>query len=531
MRLGGVVIGAMIFWVPGMDESQQKILPVLVVPLLAVNSLFSFSWLSGFDSSSGFGFRLGFARPVATRTLVLVPLAYVAVTTWLTYAVPAALIGWFQDRPLPVFAPASAIMLTSTIMTTLSWSITNRFIRILCLGVGGAVLFATPVILLSTFENEKLLSSLMTGEFFRFGAWFYFSVAAGMAAAAVVTVLAVERQRHGELFLFAQLRVFNWDNTPVAARLKAGFSRPSMAQLAYEWRNFGVKVLQCAAAVVLGTVVLFAAIWFKLPEDQRLGRIVFCALFVVGLSPFALQIIACESAIGIQNRQGVARMSLFDLTRPLTSEMMLIAKLLMVAATSLLGWICVVVPVGLLIWLASGFADWSVSQTQLSSALQGVGWIWIGLFAIRLLMLFLVSSAGIMIIGLLLSKFPNWFAIACMCCFPVFIAMIADAKNGWCFQELWMWLGVLVVTAQASAAVWFIRKSIVTRSISRFSLLSVVGLCVGSMVMDWQTYQLVAEQVQISVTPLVFVSVLLSQLIPPALIISLPLAFAVHRHQ
>ncbi len=531
LRMVGVVFAIIALQLGSLDQSQRAILPIAVMPLLAVNCLFSFAWTGGLESASGFVFSLGFARPAKTQTLVLVPLAFVTVMTWITFAVPAWLIGCLQGIHMPVLAPASALVLATTIMTMISWTITNRFLRILALGTGGIALFAAPIMMMSLANSDKILTSVAAGEFFRLGAWFHLMVFVAISVASWVTVQAVERQRHGEFFSFSLPGSFGRKSSPESARLASGFSRPFTALLWLEWKRFGARVLQTAVAVAIAAIILFVAIHYWLPEDQRGGRIAFCAMFIAGLSPLVLQIIACESAIGLKYRQGIARMSLFELARPVTNESMLTAKLVVVAATSLLGWLGVLATTVFAVWLEMDSDSFSQVVAKISELWQATGWHWIGLIAIRLAMLFVYTSAVSMTLGFLLSRYTGKFTIATTCFFAVALAMIWDSGNGWRFQTLWLWLGVALAIAQSLASLWFIRKSIVTRAIGRGSLIVVVGLWLGSMYLDWTIWQMVSAEYPVRIASHVFVSALLSQLIPLAVILSLPLALGIHRHQ
>jgi hypothetical protein len=532
-RLPMLLLAASLVWLPGMDESRLTVLPLIVIAFLGINSLFSFSWLNGFDSVSGFAFRTGFTRPITTRCLVTTPFLFIVITSWLSYAIPAALIRWIQGLPIPVLTPATFVASTVGIMVMISWSIRSQPFRVVLLGMVSMLMFAVPIIVLTMLDMEQILNSLKTGTFLQFGWWFQCSGVFCIATAATLTTMGVDRQRHGDAFLLSSgLKTSRPVNEAKVCELKARFSSPFQAQMWFEmwfeWKAFGSNVLFAAIAVVICSFLLFAAIYLKLPQDMRVERIDFIAVFIVGFSPMLLQIIGCDGALGIRSRQGFARIPLYALTRPISTERSLLAKLVVILATSIAGWVIVVTAVISFVWIIGGFDVSEVSRIvkltypRIDRAILSLAVLWIvnGL---------LVTIAGLMIFGLLVPLHAKNSYVLVVAGLIVSSAIVADMANGWRFKALWNSLGVAIAILEAGVAIWFIQKSITQRCYGIPSLIVIAALWTANIAFLAQVYQRLDVDLQNQIPFQAIAMAALGLVSQLALVLSLPLAFDAHR--
>lgn len=110
-----------------MDGAQADAIRGIMLVVLLASSVFSATWLTQLESrNTGFSFRLGFTRPVSTRLLVAVPIAFSVVVSILCFALPAWLFTLISGVSLPMVGPCClAAALVSTGIATL-WSPSTR---------------------------------------------------------------------------------------------------------------------------------------------------------------------------------------------------------------------------------------------------------------------------------------------------------------------------------------------------------------------------------------------------------------------
>lgn len=203
-------------------------------------------WATNVDRRRGFALWLGFTRPIRTWVLVVVPIAYVGVSSALVYLVPAMILRTVFDIPFPLL-PVAALVAALSVMTVASqWWTGNAVFR-----------RALPMVLLapgllwywSNLNARTDLPPQRWPEIFAFSAGSYALLALVVAAAVAVTVRGVAWQRHGnDEVTFARAATGHVDAHPnptlggwLADRLRVPcpVSSPTRAQLWLEVRTVG----------------------------------------------------------------------------------------------------------------------------------------------------------------------------------------------------------------------------------------------------------------------------------------------------
>lgn len=170
----------------------------ITVLLLMVCGAFSSLWLQEFDTQqTGFSLRLGFARPVATGLLVLLPMMYGMATSVASYVIPASLYYVMIGTRLPIHAPVLLTAMLNVGCLSAMWGARNRVEKLAYF----ALLAAVTVWLVRWYVGEVPLGESWINELGNsvHRSWtFLYDVVAVIAVAVMigVTILAVDRQRH-----------------------------------------------------------------------------------------------------------------------------------------------------------------------------------------------------------------------------------------------------------------------------------------------------------------------------------------------
>ncbi len=195
----------------------------IVLMLLMIVSLFSTTWLSNIESRQrGFCFRLGFTRPVSTAKLVLVPMLFIMASAVVCFFLPVMLFRLLFGSPMPFFGPAAVIACSIAVFVMSTWSPTTLFGK--CVGIGAgtvAMFWGVAGLLAMSGDPDPLILVLGKPDAFDFAWPESLGLFAVTVLACVVTVFAVDRQRHG-----AALR-WKWKiRWPGLWRQSAGNRRP-----------------------------------------------------------------------------------------------------------------------------------------------------------------------------------------------------------------------------------------------------------------------------------------------------------------
>jgi hypothetical protein len=296
-----------------------------VVFMLLV-SVASLAWVAMLarTSRAGFPMPLAYARPVQTRLLVAVPMAFLALVCAATYVVPAMALRLAFAAPFPVVPVAVLLAAGAALFSACNWFTRNNVARfgisIILLGALGPALrwihSWTPQAAGGQFPPPLTVDSV------QLDAADYGAIALAVAVAYVFTVRGVERQRHGDgeavrghgglaaadriatRGVVEQIR----DLAMAALRLRCPTSSPLAAELWIETTARGLPVLAIGALLALAMPAMFAIG----NASKWIGSLAFVGVAVV--LPFFAGISA-----SFWNRQPSLRapMSAFEAVRPL----------------------------------------------------------------------------------------------------------------------------------------------------------------------------------------------------------------------
>src|SRR5262249_25017365 len=148
---------------------------------------------------AGYPLPLAFGRPVSTRLLVAVPMAYMAFVCAGTYAVPAIVLRVALGAPLPV-APLAALIAPSMALFCASDCFTRgkgkRLLGNAALLIAGGQVF--PGLSLWHGSTGGPFPPPLRTDSVQLGVWQYVLLALAAVAAWALTVRGVEGQRHGD---------------------------------------------------------------------------------------------------------------------------------------------------------------------------------------------------------------------------------------------------------------------------------------------------------------------------------------------
>lgn len=519
----------------GLDAPAVQVIGGVAVMLLMITGFFSESWLNEFDNkASGFSFRLGFVRPVPTWLLVAVPLSYTIATSVAGYLISAAIAGYGLNMSLPLFGPSVLIAFVVVLAVSVIWSSTSRLQKMIRLMLLAAVLVGLAIMAVSVKDTPgPILLWLGRPEYFSFTWQHYAVMFMTMAAAMLVTFVAVDRQRHGDQPMLAirilRPRVSGTSAAISAATIRCPFRGPLTAQCWYEWQQFGLKVL-ISGAVIAVLVAGFLTIggWFYPHRNPNIE----VWLGALAISPLFFQLIGAAGAVDLQHSQGTARLSLFDATRSLGDDQFIVVKLLVIAASSLMGWLCLALTASVHMACFGNWAEWQGILEELGPLAASRPSSWWFLASANLVLLFFASSLCLLAVGLWIAVYPGRFAWALIVFAAHVCLLILGKKYDWPLDAALSYYGYLLAGLVACVCFVAIGKALATKSLgSGYFLTSLAfwGLYVGSTI---TIYRHVATYVPFDVPPAAMaLGGVLIFLSPLATTSIAPLAFASHRHR
>ncbi|HET7132440.1 MAG TPA: hypothetical protein VFJ95_09335, partial [Gammaproteobacteria bacterium] len=118
-----VALGGLIGWLV-LSRTEPADVPRVAFPVfILLATVATLAWVAMLARSArnGFPLTLAFARPVHTRLLVAVPLAFLAAACAATYAVPAAALRLAYGAPLPVIPVAVLLAAGATWFAACNW--------------------------------------------------------------------------------------------------------------------------------------------------------------------------------------------------------------------------------------------------------------------------------------------------------------------------------------------------------------------------------------------------------------------------
>jgi hypothetical protein len=518
------------------DFSEPQIFVVrgIVVLVLTLSSVFSMTWMKELESEnkqSGFSFRLGFTRPISTIGLVAVPMIFTVVAAVVCFILPASLFGLLLGVPMPIVGPATAIACIVVCFVATSWSPTTtigKSIAVVMLLIGnGVALFLFHG---GRDDPDPVLLAIGKPGYFDF-AWFEYAVFLGLSTIAfLLTIFAVDRQRHGDRWEIVRPRAAgaatrgNPSGTLGSAAAKP-FSGPIAAQFWYEMRRFGNRLLLFGVSFPLMVFVLIRTVlWFD--PDRNGAPIV--SLFALAVCPFVYQLIGADGAIGLRRKQGATRFSAFDATRSMANDQLIAVKLLVIAACSLIGWLIMGLAVGLHAVAYGDGQAWARIGATLSQAVGDVPVYWWAAGIANAALLYISSSSIFLAFGLWLPLYRNRFAFTVALLYIHLLLASWDAANGWPLRYYWLGCGYLVSVAIIGGCVFALRKALSAGYLGKRLFGCAFCLWVIYVSSTVALYLKLAPDIPI---PLVVTVLGFSMLpVPLASTAIAPLALASHRH-
>jgi hypothetical protein len=539
-----VVMFAVVISNSRLQSSALQPIAGITVLLLMICGAMSSLWLQELDTQqSGFSLRLGFTRPISTCWLVSLPILYGVVTSVLCYVIPASLFTAVIGTKLPVHAPILLTALMNVGCLAAMWGTRNRLeklagILLLSALSVGLIRWYIGVVPLGESWINQLGNSVNHSWSYLYDAIVIFAVAVMIG----VTIFAVDRQRHelsGERVLSVP-RDLEIDRVNESAKISltlsffGGLSRFAaitrvdqrlLAQAGFELRRCGLVTLIAGLLlplIVLGLVYLIPLInpkWERQPLTWLLA-IIFC--------PLVYQLIGVDAVAGLRGRQGRIDISPFDLIRPLRNDQMAAIKLIVVACSTLTGWLIMLGAGGCYMVVHYG-TDWFVSSSQMWKGLTSVTpLIWVA--GLCCLAMSIVSSSSMLLALALWMPLNPWRLVGlvwttALNCVLVFI----DAQNGLRFRTLWtveVWVLCGLIPILSGLFLWRVWQS---GSMGSRYLVSAVALWLA-----WaaSSYWLRTQISAVISVPFEF-SILAVALLPVPLVTTLtaPLAYATYRHR
>jgi hypothetical protein len=516
----------------------------MTVLFLMICAAFSSLWMQELDTQqSGFSLRLGFTRPVATAWLVLLPMLYGVATSVVCYVIPASLFYVVIGRHLPVRGPVLLTAMLNVGCLAAMWSARNRAEKLACF----ALLATATVWLVRWYVGEVPMGeswiNLLADSVNRSWSMLYdFIAVIAIVAMISVTTIAVDRQRHeisGERVLLLTQDVAtvtanseakaSWTLllfrcvSPFSAR--TGVDQRLAIQAAFELRRCGLVTLNAGLllpVIVLGLVYLIPLMnpkWERQPLTW---------LLAINFCPLVYQLIGIDAVAGLRGRQGRIDISPFDLIRPLRNDQMAAIKLIVVACSTLTGWLIMLGAGGCYMVVHYG-TDWFASPAEIWKGITSVTpMIWVAGFCC--LGMSIVSSSSVLLALALWMPLNPWRLVGlvwttALNCVLLFI----DAENGLRFRTLWtveVWVLCGLIPILSGLFLWRVWQS---GSMGSRYLVSAIALWLAWVASSYWLRAQISEAVTV---PFEF-SILAVALLPVPLVTTLtaPLAYAIYRHR
>ena len=468
IRSGLALAGVLLFaTVAGrLDSAAVVVLHGVAIFIFGMAGLLSASWTNSFETRQlGFVYHLGFTRPVATRWLVLVPLAYAVICSQLIYVgcclALYLLVGW----QLPVWGPAAILACAVCVLIAGAWSSTRLDGRIA--GMLGAMSLTLGWLGIRDYlrnDAEPILLALGRADYFALTWWEYLGLGIVGALASLWTIVAVDQQRHGEAWL--------------PRRLGTRSERPAAAEAGLPWRLAWVTGARGRRSVGWGQVFrtpLGAQFWYEVSRSAGLagwGAALLCGgLFAVlcldvhwpqaprawmlaGVAvPLIVQLLAADQVLGLAQHQGVVRYSSFDATRPLHCDQLIAIKMAVIYFWSLLALMQVVAWAGCSLLLSGEYELWRQSLNELvaqwAAAAHG-DWR----FAVLgLVMAFFGSAATLLTAALAMAALPRAMLLLSWVSLMHVAVMAWDASHQWAWWPALQLYGYGLLSVIAAASV------------------------------------------------------------------------------
>lgn len=516
----------------------------MTVLLLMVCGAFSSLWLQELDTQqSGFSLRLGYARPVATSWLVLLPMLYGVATSCACYVIPASLFYVVIGARLPVHAPVLLTAMINVGCLAATWGARNRVEKMAYF----ALLATATVVLVRWYVGEIPLGESFINQLGdsvnRSWSVLYDLIAVGAIAAMVgVTIVAVDRQRHevsGDRVLRASHDVANVSSRGEVtiswtSRLLRGFRQLAVitgidsrlaVQAGYELRRCGLVTL---AAGLLLPIIVLGIVCFIPVMNPRWNQQPLTWMIAVIFCPMIYQLIGIDAVTGLRGRQGRIDISPFDLIRPLRNDQLASIKLIVVASVTLIGWLMMLVS-GLTYMVANYGTELFTTPVEVWKGMTSVtSGMWIA--GLCCLVMSIVSSSSMSLAMALWMDLYPWRLMFFFGAVSVNTALlILDAEHGLRFRPVWTTEVCVLLVLIPFVSGLIVRGAWRSGTLGSRYLASAVALWLVWVASSYWLRSQVSGAISV---PFEF-SVLTMALLPVPLVTTLtaPLAYAAYRHR
>jgi hypothetical protein len=517
-------------------EATVQVLCGIFIMFSTATSAFSQSWRNTFETNHiGFSFRLGFVRPISTTQLVAVPMVFIVMVSPLCYLLPALLFNWLisitgYQQSVPLLGPSLLAACVAACLVAVAWTSTTIVGRAFGLvAFGGGLIASLAMYHLHVDPSEPLIIAIATPGYFDFSWYEYAAFILLPVIAMCVTVVAVDRQRHGDRWQFD--RVGQWWRklsipTPASDGRHQPFRSPLAAQCWFEMRRFGFKLLILGVFVPLIPLAMVTLGTLAFPGRE--GAPWFW-LIAIGFCPLVYQMIGADGAIGLKYRQGSLQFSAFDATRAMPNDQLIAIKLLMIALCSLFGWLWMVLATGAYAVMA-GEVQWWVQLGQTFSASVGdVPVLWWIAGGCSLVLLYISSTSMLLALGMWIPLRPGVFMFSLVAGITHMVLAIWDAKHGWSLRNIWTAEGWLVAAAIVIGSGLALRKALTSGYLGKQLL--VWTLCLWAIYVSTAIAMFLKAPSGVTLPPVLIAIGAAGLLVPLASAAIAPLALASHRHR
>ena len=506
------------------DESGEALAAVgngIILTMLVAPSLFNANWLQSFDNSqAGFQLRLGFTRPVTTTQLVMAPLLYTTILGAAGFLVPAVMVRLCCSSNFPLLAPAVVVGWGNGMFTATVWSARSRWMKaVLLIGLMAVCAGALCLHHQARTQGQPILLEMGKPSYVSLSAVHWAALAGSALIAFPLLVSAVQRQRCGEMPSRPTASASRKSRT---TRTSRSFSGPFLAQLWYERRRLGWPIF---AFMLSAPVLPFAFHAFASQDDQTHTPLVW--LVVLGVCPLVYMLICSDGMLGLAKKQGVTGLSIFDATRPLRNDQMILAKLLMTALVSLSGWLWMLFVAISATVVLGGLEQWQSLYESLSDAALQLTWTWWLALFVGLVFTYCSSGALLLGFGMWSARYHTQLVTGMLVMYGHVMLAVWDYQADKAFAGGWSWYGF-----GAALALLAFNISLLVRAVTRRSLSPVV-LCVFASLWGIQLVSTIIAWMHTPFTPPPAAAALAIAgcLTPLAAMAGAPLALGSFRHQ
>jgi hypothetical protein len=475
---------------------------------------------------TGFSFRLGFARPISTAQLVAVPMLFAAVVSPICYLLPAMAFRLLMSVPIPLVEPAMLIACVVVCLVSVAWSPTTmlgRAIGLLIFLSGLVAVLIAPHV--QRAHLDPFLLEIGMPGFFNFAWPDYLAMFLVSTGALGITVMAVERQRHGERWRIESLSRWWRGFNITLPRRRQPFQSPLSAQCWYEMRGFGVAIL-ILGGFSTSTLFVIVAITSHLSPDWVGAPWIW--IFALVLFPLWYQMVGVEGASGLRWKQGAMQLPTFFSTKPLRNDELIAIKLLVIAAFSLVGTLFTALAAAAHVLIAG---DWPLWKQAAQTVWPSVGEIqvhwWIAGLACAVFLL--ISSTSIAL------AFRLWFPLHRVLFASVFFAValhfllaLVESRSDWSLRYLWIVYGWGLTIVIIVGSLLAVRKALGSGFLGK--KLFGWSLCLWAIYVSTAVAMFIKLAPQFSIPFTLIALGFASLLIPLASAAIAPLALALHRH-